>query len=77
MKNDPRTKHPDYSVYAVLPRPPDMLDQERPSYWAPIGAGWKNNDDSISVKLELMPTAPGITIQLRPYKATDEKQSKT
>jgi hypothetical protein len=65
---DARLAHPDYSVYAVLPRQPDVLGQERPSYWAPIGAGWKNRDESITIKLELMPTAPGATIQLRPYR---------
>ena len=74
-KPDPRQKHPDYSVYAVLPRPNDMLDQPRPNYWAPIGAGWKNKDESITVRLELMPLVPGVAIQLRPYKASDERKA--
>jgi hypothetical protein len=76
MKTDPRTEHPDYSVYAVLPRPNDMLDQPRPSYWAPIGAGWKNKDESITVKLELMPMAAGVSIQLRPYKSAEDRKAR-
>lgn len=68
-RSDRRLSHPDYTVYAVLPRPADVLGNERPSYWAPIGAGWKNADESITIKLELMPTTAGTTIQLRPYRA--------
>ena len=68
--------YPTYTVFAILPRPDDVLGGERPARWVDVGVGFKNSDESISVKLELMPTSPGIVLQLRPYELPEARKAK-
>lgn len=56
---DTKSQRPDYRVFAILPRGNDK------AFFADIGAGWINSDDSINVKLELVPTDGNVTLHLR------------
>lgn len=53
MSDAPRT--PTHFVYATLP--PESRDPDAKDRWLRLGAGWRNQDGSISCILDVMPMA--------------------
>jgi len=40
-------------------------------FWTRIGTAFQNQDGSWNLRFDYLPTAPGVTIQMRPAKAAD------
>lgn len=42
-------------------------------FWTRIGTAFQNQDGSWNLRFDYLPTAPGVTIQMRPPRPSDEE----
>ena len=55
-------------VYAITERAPGK------SYWNRIGVGFVNQDGSITLRLDCVPVAPNVSMQIRDYDPRDAER---
>jgi len=61
MSEEKKSTRPTHVVKAIVDNGP----------WPDIGVGWLNNDGSINISLNFIPTDPNTRLQLRELKTGD------